>query len=312
MDGETFELHRPAIERLGYRMLGSRADAQDIAQETYLRWQRSQPEATKSMKSWLLKTASRLAMDRLKSAQRQRESYIGPWLPEPWLVDESSPDELAAVDDSVTIALMLAMERLSPAERAAFLLHDVFGLTFDEVAEALGKTPAGSRKLAARARQSIRAQKPRFNFDAGEHRRLLEAFLAASQAGDLGALKSLLAKDVTMVSDSGGKVISARRVLETQDKVSRFFIGVFGKARRQGIVSESESAIFNGLPGVVLYREGEPYTAFSLSVAEGRIQSVFAYRNPDKLALLARLPGRMSTGEMQGDSQGGQRDCGHQ
>ncbi|WP_309380439.1 RNA polymerase sigma factor SigJ [Cerasicoccus frondis] len=284
MDGNAFEQYRGTIESLGYRMLGSRADAQDIAQDTYLRWRNSQPTEVRSMKSWLLKTASRLAIDRLKSAQRQRVAYVGPWLPEPLLVDEASPDKQAMVDDTVTIALMLAMERLSPAERAAFLLHDVFGLTFNEIAEVLEKSAPACRQLATRARASLREQRPRYDFDSERHAHLLEAFLGACKSGDLEQLKSLLASDVTVVSDSGGKVLSARRVLETPDKAGRFFVGVFAKAHKRGMVSEAHWTAFNGLPALYLVHNGGVHSAFSLSVVDGKIQSVFVHRNPDKLA----------------------------
>lgn len=286
MDATPFEQHRATIESLGYRMLGSRADAQDIAQDTYLRWRQAQPQGVGSLKSWLLKTASRLAIDKLRSAQRTREHYVGPWLPEPLLIDEQQPDRLAELDDTVTIALMLAMERLSPGERAAFLLHDVFGLAFDEIAEALQKTPAACRQLATRARATVREQRPRFDIKAEHHRQLLDAFLAACNAGDLTALKQLLAEGVTVVSDSGGKAISARRILDTQDKASRFFIGVFAKARKRGFVSQAHWTAYNGLPALILMHEGQPHSAFSLSLADGKIQSVYVHRNPDKLGAL--------------------------
>ncbi|WP_269538952.1 RNA polymerase sigma factor SigJ [Cerasicoccus fimbriatus] len=290
MDGDQFEQYRSSIEGLAYRMLGSRVDAQDIAQDTYLRWQKRPRGELRSEKSWLLKTASRLALDRLKSAQRNRETYVGPWLPEPWLIEESAPDQQAMLDDTVTIALMIAMERLSPAERAAFLLHDVFGLTFDEIAEALGKSTVACRQLASRGRASIRDKRPRFDLNPARHQALLDAFLAACNAGDLAALKDMLAEDATLVSDSGGKAISARRVIESQDKVSRFFQGVFAKARRRGEQRVAHYGHFNGLPALMLADAGQPHSAFSLSIVDGKIQSIYVHRNPDKLALLGSVP----------------------
>lgn len=286
MDGCLFEKHRSAIESLGYRMLGSVVDAQDIAQETYLRWVRSAPEQMQSPKSWLLKTASRLAIDRLRSARRQRESYVGPWLPEPWLVDDASPDRLAELDDTVTIALMLAMERLSPAERAAFLLHEVFALSFEEIAEVLDKSPAACRQLASRARASVRQNRPRFDLNAERHRQLLDAFLSACNAGDLEQLKQLLAEDVAIISDSGGKVSSVRHIVRSQRWVTRFFIGIFAYGRRNEPELRPCWTHINGLPALCLLEGSSVHTAYSLCVAEGKIWMIFVYRNPDKLSYL--------------------------
>ncbi len=289
-----FEPHRGAIEALGYRMLGSAFDAQDLAQETYLRWIEAAPKPgeLKSLRSWLLKVASRLALDRLKSAQRKRMTYVGPWLPEPWLVDDNSPADAATTDDSVTIALMLAMERLTPAERAAFLLHDVFGFSFDEVAETLGKSAAACRKLTSRARASVREDRPRFALDHASHRRLLAAFFAACESGDLARIKELLASDAVAISDSGGKAIAARRVLHSADHVSRFCAGVFASAKRFPKETTLEFTRFNGLPGILLRENGVLVTSFSLAIANGRIAQLFIHRNPDKLAAFGRTDAR--------------------
>lgn len=281
-----FERHRAAIESLAYRMLGSFADAEDIAQETWLRWNRQGPGEHEHTRSWFLKTASRLALDRLKSARAHREQYVGPWLPEPWLVDDRSPADAASVDESVTIALLLAMERLTPGERAAFLLHDVFDFSFDEIAEVLGKRPATCRQLASRARVSIRGQRPCYDLDARLHREMLNAFAMACRTGDLNGLKGLLRDDVVVVSDSNGKARAARKLLRTSDIAARLFHGIFRKARNRGHPLTLGETSFNGLPGLVLRESGAVVGALGIAVSNGRIARIFFHRNPEKLSRL--------------------------
>lgn len=281
---ESFTAHQEAIRQLGYRMLGTFADADDIVQETYLRWSRSGGEPIAAPRSWLLKTATRLAIDRLKSAQRQRESYVGPWLPEPWLVDETSPAEQAGVDETITMALLHALDHLNAGERAAFLLHDVFSFSFEEIAEILDKSPAACRQLASRARRTVRGKRPRFDLDPGHHQTLLTAFLKACQEGDLEGLKHLLASDVALVSDGGAKVKAARTILRTPDVVGRFFVGVFKKIAADPRAYTARSVTFNGLPGLLLEADGIPQTALCLGLTpEGTIQGIYAQRNPEKL-----------------------------
>jgi RNA polymerase sigma-70 factor (ECF subfamily) len=281
---ETFTQHQEAVRQLGYRMLGTLADAEDIVQETYLRWSRSGEDSIVAPRSWLLKTATRLALDRLKSARCQRETYVGPWLPEPWLVDENSPADRSELDETITMALLHVLDQLSPAERAAFLLHDVFSFSFEEIAEVLDRSSDACRKLASRARQNIRHDRPTFNLDPQRHQTLLAAFLRACQEGDLEGLKDLLSTDVALVTDGGAKVSASRKVLRTPDIVGRFFVGIFKKIAADPRAHIARPVTFNGLPGLLLEADGIPQTALCLGVdPEGRIRGIYAQRNPEKL-----------------------------
>lgn len=285
---EEFEACRGAIEGLAYRMLGSRPDAEDVAQETWLRWSRTPRPTVANPKAWLLKTASRIALDRRKSARATREHYVGPWLPDPWLIEDRSPAEDLAADESVTVAMMLAMERLSPGERAAFLLHDVFDFSFVEIAEVVNKSAASCRQLATRARRSLRAERRRYVLDELVHRRLLEAFIRACEEGDMEGLKGLLAADVVVISDSGGKALSARKILRTSDIAARLFIGIFRKARRRDQALETATIRFNGLPGAAILEDGTIRSAIGIAIREGQVAQIFLHRNPEKLEGFAK------------------------
>ncbi|MGN6101611.1 MAG: RNA polymerase sigma factor SigJ, partial [Devosia sp.] len=195
----SFEPVRPRLLRVAYRMLGSLADAEDVVQDAFLRWLGADRAAVREPEGYLVRTVTRLCLDALKSARHRRETYVGPWLPEPVL----TPDD--EIEPDVTLPLLMALERLSPLERAAFLLHDVFGVQFDEVANAIGRDPTTARQLAARAREHVHEDRPRFAVDRQKGLDLASAFFDASQTGDLGRLKSILAADVTFVADGGGK-----------------------------------------------------------------------------------------------------------
>ena len=282
---EEFQTCRSFLEGLAYRMLGSIAEAQDVVQNTYLRWSRADTVKVQSPKAWLTKTCTRIAMDELKSARAQREEYHGPWLPDPYLQDDSKkPDDQAQIDDSVSVALMVALEKLSPAERATFLLHDIFCYSFDEVGEILGKSGAACRKLASRARTSIRADRPRFEAKAEDHTRLLESFFSAARSGDLDGLKSLLTESVSLHSDGGGKAIAVPKIISGPHVVATFFTRIAATEQRNRNEYRSVSIWFNGSPGIILYEDGKPVTAFSLQIEDGRIETIYALRNPDKLA----------------------------
>ena len=283
----AFQAHRSLLQGLAYRMLGSVASAQDVVQDTYLRWDQVDLDEVRSPKAWLTKACTRIAMDELKSARVQREEYHGPWLPEPYLENDAKrPDEKTQVDDSVSVALMVALEKLSPAERATFLLHDIFGYSFDEVADILGKSGAACRKLASRARSSVRADRPRFEATAEDHERLLLSFFTAARSGDLDGLKSLLSESVSLHSDGGGKAIAVPKIISGAEVVAKFFTRVAATEARSGNAYSSQALWFNGVPGLILYENGKPVTAFSLRIEDGAIDTIYALRNPDKLALL--------------------------
>lgn len=285
---DEFEHHRPMLEGLAYRMCGVMADAQDIVQETHIKWCAADRAQIANPRAWLVTVCSRLAMDLLKSARVRREHYVGPWLPEPLVAAPGkAPDEQAQIDDSISIALMLAMERLTPAERAAFLLHDVFEYDFDAVAAIIGKTEVACRQLASRARRAVREERPRFAASPETHRRLLDAFLGAVRSGDSDGLKTLLAESVELHSDGGGHVKTAPDVLHGREAVAAFFLEVW----RQNVPDPTAILIrrrwFNGAPGLLLFQGNRLQVALSLAVEGDRIGRLFALRNPEKLKRFA-------------------------
>jgi RNA polymerase sigma-70 factor (ECF subfamily) len=271
----SFDPLRPRLTRIAYRMLGSVADAEDVVQDAFLRWLDADPAVIREPEAYLRRIVTRLCLDLLKSARRRRETYIGPWLPEP--VVEADED---AVDD-VTLPLMMALERLSPLERAAFLLHDVFGLGFEEVAETIGREPATCRQLASRARSHVRAARPRFPMPKERGLEIAAAFYSATRSGDMDQLRSLLAADVVFYSDGGGKRPAAKRPLVGVDDVIRFHTGLarlFGRSAPRAM----RYGFINGLPGFVTVEyDGVQTTAFE--IADGKIAGVYVVRNPDKL-----------------------------
>ena len=270
----TFDPLRPKLMRVAYRMLGSVADAEDMVQEAFIRWMGTERREVREPEAFLRRTVTRLCLDQLKSARRQRETYIGPWLPDPVLEEEAEED--------VTLPLMLALERLSPLERAAFLLHDVFGVAFEEVAATVGRDAAACRQLAARARPHVRKARPRFQVDKQHGLELAQAFFTASRSGDMKALGAMLAADVSVHSDGGGKRPAAMRPIVGFDavmKVSEHLAALFrnnpSKLVRAGFV--------NGLPGfVTLEADGEIQTT-ALDIEDGKIAAIYVVRNPDKL-----------------------------
>ena len=270
----TFDPLRPKLMRVAYRMLGSVADAEDMMQEAFIRWMATERREVREPEAFLRRTVTRLCLDQLKSARRQRETYIGPWLPDPVLEEEA--------DEDVTLPLMLALERLSPLERAAFLLHDVFGLAFEEVSTTIQRDAATCRQLASRARTHVREARPRFQVDKQHGLELAEAFFTASRSGDMKALGAMLAADVSVHADGGGKRPAAMRPIVGFDavmKVSEYLAGLFrtnpSKLVRAGFV--------NGLPGfVTLEADGELQTT-ALDIEDGKITAIYVVRNPDKL-----------------------------
>lgn len=284
----AFEAQRPHLQGLAYRMLGSHAEAEDVVQEAWLRWREADHDAVLQPGAFLRRTVTNLSLDRLKSAQVRREQYVGPWLPEP-VLDTPAPggDDPAAMGelaDDISYAFMLALERLSPAERAAFLLHDVFDADFEEVAQALERTPAACRQLAARARARVREARPRYRVSDEAGQRLAETFLQALQSGELESLKAMLAEDARFVSDGGGRVIAAGIPVHGRDRVARVLHGLARKYPPPAGARFTPGAV-NGLPGyLVHYPDGAPIQTVALEADDtGRITGIFVVRNPDKL-----------------------------
>lgn len=280
------------LEGLAYRMCGVLADAQDLVQETHLKWCLAERSSIREPRAWLVTVCSRLAMDLLKSARVQRMQYVGAWLPEPFLESpEGAPEARTRIDESVSVALMLALETLTPPERAAFLLHDVFGYGFDEIASIIGKSAVTCRKSASRARDSLQRKRPRFEACPAAHERLLEAFFEAVHSGEAERLKKVLAESVEFHSDGGGRVKTAPGVLRGREAVAGFFLEIW----REHVPLREDLHIagqwFNGQPGVLLYQDGGLLAAISLAVEGELITGIFALRNPQKLAAFGKLDG---------------------
>jgi len=294
---DSFEPYRQRLLGLAYRMLGSMADAEDAVQETYLRWHGAEREKVLEPKAFLMTTATRICLDMLTSARARREEYVGSWLPEPILdTAELTPDTHTELAEDLSIALLLTLDRLSPLERAAFLLHDVFDFSFSEVATALERSEPACRKLAARARASVRGTRPRGvtappssgGIDP-KHSELLSAFTAATQSGDLNALTQMLASDVRVITDGGGKVRSALNAIEGADHVAQFVVGVTRKHPGQWWRDDFRLrfALVNGLPGVVVDSPEGPVQTTAFDIEGDVIKAIYIVRNPDKLRHLA-------------------------
>ncbi len=284
VSSSAFEQHRSFLIRLAYRMLGSVSDAEDVVQDAWLRWHEAEHEDIINPRAYLARVATRLCLDQMKSARSRREFYVGTWLPEP-IVESLGGGE--PVDDELDapIALMLALERLSPLERAAFLLHDIFDIGFAEIARMLERSEAACRQLATRARQHVRLDlPPRNNVSREEAARYAEAFFKASHQSDPTLLQQLLARDVVLHSDGGGKVSASINQVFGFDKVARFFAGIAQKVARLGrSTTRYEPVLINGLPGYVSLERGETLQATALDIRDGLIHAIYVIRNPDKL-----------------------------
>jgi RNA polymerase sigma-70 factor (ECF subfamily) len=287
---DVFETHRPVLLGVAYRMLGRVADAEDVVQEAWLRWSAGDRGEVREPRGYLVRVTTRLAIDRLRQVKARGETYVGPWLPEPYLTDfgDTVPDgaERAVLADTVSLAVLVVLESLSPLERAVFVLREAFGYPYDEIAAMLDRGEPAVRQLAGRARRHVEERRPRYDVDPAQQRDLTERFLAAAEDGDLERLISLLAPDVRLVGDSGGKSKAPLRVLETADKVGRFLLG----AARKGIPDPSFRFLeLNGGPALLVLSGGTPDAVFQLDVLDGRVQSVYIIRNPDKLRSLASV-----------------------
>ncbi|WP_310742160.1 RNA polymerase sigma factor SigJ [Microbispora sp. H13382] len=283
LDAE-FQALRPRLLGVAYGLLGSLDEAEDVVQDAWLRLRAAKAadgDEIRDATGWLVVTVSRLALDVLRSARRRREEYVGPWLPEPVLMGPD-PAERVTLDESMSMAMLVVLESLSPAERTAFVLHDVFGLTFAEVGAAVGRSPAACRQLAARARAHVRSRAPRFDVDPAEHRRVVDAFARACLGGDMDALLALLDPDVVLRSDGGGLVTAARRPVLGAAKVARLLFGI----RRSEHILVPVSV--NGRPGLLRYRDGRLVAVIGITVAQGRVTAVDMVLNPRKLARVTR------------------------
>ncbi|MER5553945.1 RNA polymerase sigma factor SigJ [Streptomyces sp. NPDC002793] len=282
---DLFEENRPFLTGVAYRMLGRVADAEDVVQEAWLRWSSAGREDVREPRAYLVRITTRLAIDRLRHLRSRREAYVGPWLPEPVVTEfgPAVPDsaERAVLADSVSVAVLVVLETLSPLERAVFVLREAFGFPYAEIGTALDRSEAAVRQLAGRAKRHVEERKPRYEVDPEVRRDLTERFLAAASGGNLEQLLALLAPDVRLVSDSGGKAKAPRRVIESADKVGRFLIAV-GQDWPAG--TDVRVLELNGGPALVFSADGVVDTVFQADVGDGVIRCVYVIRNPDKLA----------------------------
>jgi RNA polymerase sigma-70 factor (ECF subfamily) len=287
----SFEPHRRRLLGLAYRMLGSVSEAEDAVQDAYLRWHAADRDAVSDTRAFLTTTTTRICLDMLKSARARRETYVGPWLPEPVLdTDALAPDTQTELAEDLSIALLLALDRLSPRERSAFLLHDVFDCSFSEVASALNRSETACRQLASRARTHVREARPqgmatvRDRSQPSTHQQLVSAFVDASRSGDLQTLMGLLADDVRLMTDGGGKVPAALNVIEGADRTARFIVGAVSKGLPDGSILRI--AEINGLPGLIVYRPDGSVQSVAFEIAHNLVRSIYAVSNPEKLSHL--------------------------
>lgn len=278
----AFTEHRRALLGAAYRILGSLADADDVVQEAWLRWSRVELADVREYRAYLLRITTRLALNRLREQQRRREQYVGPWLPEPVAdLREVGADASVELAESVSMAMLVVLETLSPLERAAFVLREVFEVPFAEIAESLDRTEAAVRQLVHRARAHVREGTARHDVDPDTHRAVTTQFLEAVQSGAIESVVRLMAPDVELVSDGGGKRRAAMRPIRGADKILRFLAGVL--ARPDTPSSDVRIVDVNGLPSVVLLDDGEVDTVGMVELADGLVRRMYVIRNPDKL-----------------------------
>jgi RNA polymerase sigma-70 factor, ECF subfamily len=284
----TFDQYRGLMFSIAYRMLGTVADAEDILQEAFIRWQQSSEDDVRSPRAFLVTIVSRLCINHLQSARVQREEYVGQWLPEPIVTGpESDPFGLIKIDESLSMAFLVLLECLTPLERAVFLLREVFEYEYAEIAALLGQTESNCRQILRRARQHVSTRRPRFNATQNKRDDLLERFLTAINTGDMGGLTNLLTDDVVLYSDGGGKGIAVPKLVRGVDNVIR---GIFGGVKRlvpEGLVRNLTE--INGQPGLVNYLNGKAHSILTLDVQDNRIQSIYIVTNPEKLAHIPQL-----------------------
>jgi RNA polymerase sigma-70 factor (TIGR02957 family) len=288
---DEFDRHRRLLFTVAYQMLGSVADAEDTVQDTWLRWSATARDDVADPRAYLVQITTRLALDRLSSARTRRETYVGPWLPEPLLTGSApvagagaapDPGEAAELSEQISLALLVVLETLSPSERAVFVLREAFGMSFAEVAGVLDRSEPAVRQLAHRAREHVQARRPRFDADRRAQQEVTERFFAACAGGDVEALMAALAPDVVLVSDGGGKAKAALRPITGADKVARFLVATVAQGMEIPDL-RTDIVDINGSPGIVAWTGSDPFISVSLVVTDGRIEQVLIVRNPDKL-----------------------------
>jgi RNA polymerase sigma-70 factor (ECF subfamily) len=282
---EIFKKHRARLFGIAYRMLGTYAESEDILQEAYLKWHQINTDEIEMPEAWLVTITTRLSIDRLRKASKTRETYIGPWLPEPIFVsDAPSPQEELEFASNLSLAFMFLLERLSPVERAAFLLHDIFDCGYADIARIVGKTETASRQLIHRAREHVKTNKPRFQTDEKERERLIKKFAAASKTGDEKALFALFSDEIISISDGGGKVTASRKIIRDKEKLTHA-LAMFGK--KYGEYFKSTLYQINGEIGLLTFAQGKIFSATTFEFEEGKISAIYRVMNPDKLRIFA-------------------------
>ncbi len=278
---DDFNDHRPLLFSIAYRMLGTVTDAEDMVQETFLRWHQTADEKVRSAKTYLATIITRLCIDHLRSARVRREQYVGTWLPEPMLTQQAdNSSNLMELADSLSIAFLAVLERLSPLERAVFLLRDVFEYDYEEISSMVGKSPTNCRQILRRAKQHLAAERSRFPVSRPQHEQITAQFLEASTSGDLQDLLLLFAKDITFLSDGGGQVVATLKPIHGAGKIARMLLAM----RRKWLANAVSHLVeINGQPGIIQYLNGKIHSAMTLEIVDGRIQSIYSVRNPDKL-----------------------------
>ncbi len=285
----TFEQYRGLLFSIAYRMLGSVADAEDMLQEAFIRWQRTSSDEIRSPRAFLVTIVTRLCINHLESARVRREEYVGEWLPEPLVTDpKSDPSHVLRVDESLSLAFLVLLERLTSIERAVFLLREIFEYEYSEIASILGQSEANCRQILRRARQHVSEARPRFRASSEERSNLLERFLQATSQGDMDGLVDLLASDVVLHSDGGGKALAVPNLIYGADKVARGILGSLEKLVPRNLLTRM--ALINGQPGIVSYLSGKPYSVLTMDTSEERIRAIYVVTNPEKLAHLPELP----------------------
>lgn len=285
----TFNEHRSLLFSIAYRMVGTVADAEDVLQDAFIRWQQARRDDIRSPKAFLVTIVSRLCINHLHAARAQREEYVGQWLPEPVVTDAASdPTSAVGADESISMAFLVLLERLNPIERAVFLLREVFDYDYAEISTALGRSEANSRQILRRAKEHVHAARPRFAPSARQQSDLLARFVQASTRGDLDGLVALLASDAVLHTDGGGKAPALPNLVRGATNIARAILGGIAKFAPEGFVTRLVE--INGEPGFVSYFSGKPAIALVLHVGDGDIQAIFAISNPAKLAHLPGAP----------------------
>jgi RNA polymerase sigma-70 factor, ECF subfamily len=286
-NSEIFAGHRERLFGIAYRMLGSRADAEDVLQDAWLRWHEQDPTVLRSTEAWLTTMVTRLAIDRLRAAKTQRAAYFGPWLPEPLAeVEVTTPESHAEFASDLSVAFMHLLERLGEEERAAFVLHDVFDCDYDDIAETLGKTPAACRQLVHRARERVTTERRRFRVDEGARISMLHRFMEAAQSGDFDAIKSMFAPDARMTSDGGGKAVAVFRPLHGAERIARLWWALSRRPEAPSI--ERRLVRINGEMGFAFYFKGRLHSVATIDTDGERIYGYYSISNPDKLRVFAQ------------------------